>query len=344
MSPRPKVVITHRVHDPVEQLLRRDCDVVANDQIESWPSAKLREEAGDADGLLVFMPDMIDEAFLNGCRNLKIIAAALKGYDNIDIAACSRRGVWVTVAPDLLSQPTAELALALTLGLVRNVVSGDRLVRSGEFRGWRPILYGGGLTGKVVGIIGMGRLGQAFARLLAGFNCKIIYHDPVHISPVQEAYLGIGRAAQDEVLKQSDALVLLVPLTGSTLHLIRDEAIAKMKKGAYLVNAGRGSVVDEAAVARALEKNRLAGYAADVFEMEDWARLDHPASVHPALLANRERTLFTPHLGSAVARARLDIEMSAAESILQALRGERPRDAINEVGPKPHTADLRGPV
>ncbi|HLW54441.1 MAG TPA: phosphonate dehydrogenase [Candidatus Angelobacter sp.] len=336
---RPRVVLTHRVHDPVKQLLARHCEVVSNDTLESWPHAKLLEEARNAEGLLVFMPDKIDESFLTHCPRLKVIAAALKGYDNIDLAASSRRGVWVTVVPDLLSQPTAELAIALTLGLVRNVAAGDRLIRSGRFHGWRPVLYGGGLAGKTVGVIGMGRVGQAFARVLAGFNCRIIYHDPVHMSPVQEAFLGMGRASLDQVLAESDVLVVLVPLTASSLHMIGDEALARMKPGSYLVNVGRGSVVDEAAVARALDRGHLAGFAADVFEMEDWARPGHPAAIHPSLLATADRTLFTPHLGSAVAKTRLEIEMSAAESILQALRGERPRDAINEIEPAARKAE-----
>lgn len=333
MTVRPRVVITHRVHSTVKQLLSRYCEVLANDDVETWPPARLLQAAADASGLLVFMPDNIDEAFLAQCPKLRVIAAALKGYDNIDVAACSRRGIWVTICPDLLSQPTAELALALTLGMVRNVAPGDHLIRSGNFHGWRPVLYGGGLAGKTVGVIGMGRLGQAFARLLAGFNCRMIYHDPVHMGPVQEAFLGMSRANFDEVLTESDVVVLMVPLSSSTRHLIGDESLSKMKPGAYLVNVGRGSVVNESAVARALEHGRLAGYAADVFEMEDWALPGHPNSIHPALLADRERTLFTPHLGSAVASIRLEIEMSAAESILQALRGEKPRDAINEVDP-----------
>jgi phosphonate dehydrogenase len=155
----------------------------------------------------------------------------------------------------------------------------------------------------------------------------------VHISPVQEAFLGIARATFDQVLAESDILVVMIPLTSSTLHLINAETLAKAKQGAYLVNVGRGSVVDEAAVAHALDQGRLAGYAADVFEMEDWARPNHPASIHPGLVANTDQTLFTPHLGTAVDRARLEIELSAARSILQCLRGERPADAINEFDP-----------
>lgn len=318
------------MHEPVKQTLGTMCDVVANDEVESWPSARLLDLAHDADAMMAFMPDKIDEPFLARCPDLKIVAGAFKGYDNIDVAACTRHKVWVTIVPDLLSQPTAELALALALGLTRNVAPGDRLVRSGDFHGWRPLLYGGGLTGKTVGIVGMGKLGQTFARLLAGFSARIIYYDPVKMSPVQEAFFGIGRSTFELVLSDSDIVVVMAPLTSSTLHLIDAAALARMKKGAYLVNVGRGSVVDEASVASALEAGRLAGYAADVFAMEDWSRPDHPASVHPKLLALADRTLFTPHLGTATHKARLDIELSAAGSILQALRGEKPADAIND--------------
>jgi phosphonate dehydrogenase len=331
MNARPKVVVTHRVFDPVTQLLAKKCEVIANEGEESWPRPQLLNAARDADALLVFMPDKIDAAFLAECPRLKVIAAALKGYDNIDVAACTRRSVWVAIVSDLLSQPTAELALALTLGLIRNVAPGDRLVRSGRFHGWRPVLYGSSLVGKTIGIVGMGRLGQAFARMLAGFRARIIYHDPVHMSPVQEAFLGMARATLDDVLSQSDIIVLLVPLTAQTLYLINRQTLGKMKEGVYLVNVGRGSVVDEGAVAEALDHGHLAGYAADVFEMEDWARADHPAGIHPGLLAHAERTLFTPHLGSAVAETRREIELAAAHNILQALRGERPEGAINEI-------------
>lgn len=331
MSTRPKVVVTHRVHDQVEQLLASSCDVVANDGIESWPAEKLRKLAADAEGLMIFMPDRIDDDFLANCPKLRIVSAALKGPDNIDIEACSRRGVWVSIAPDLLSQPTAELALTLALALTRNVAAGDRVVRGGEYTGWRPVLYGSGLAGNTIGILGMGKLGQAFACLLGGFkSSRIIYHDPAALSPVEEAMLGIGRTTFDQLIARSDVLVVLAPLTADTLHLINARTMAKMKRGAYLVNVGRGSVVDEAAVADALASGHLAGYAADVFEMEDLSRGDRPAGIAPALLKNTQQTLFTPHLGSAVARVRLEIELAAARNIVQALKGERPRDAINQ--------------
>ena len=330
MSTRPKVVITHRVHQQAKQLLTAACDVTANENTESWPAEKLRELAADADALMVFVPDRIDDGFLARCPKLKIVSAAVKGPDNIDVRACSRRGVWVSVVPDLLSEPTAELALALALGITRNVAAGDHTVRSGEFKRWGPVLYGSGLAGKTVGILGMGRLGQAFARLLAGFKSRIIYHDPAALSPVEEAMLGIGRATFEQLIERSDILVLMAPLTAATLHVFNAETLSKVKRGAFLVNVARGSLVDEAAVAQALASGQLAGYAADVFEMEDVSRSNHPAGVHAALLKNTEQTLFTPHLGSAVGRVRLEVELAAARNILQAIRGERPMDAINQ--------------
>ncbi|HTC32905.1 MAG TPA: NAD(P)-dependent oxidoreductase [Bryobacteraceae bacterium] len=273
----------------------------------------------DTEALMVFMPDSLDEASLRLLPNLKIVAAALKGCDNFDVEACTRLGIWFTIVPDLLTEPTAELALALMLGLARNVLAGDRLIRSGEFQGWRPILYGTGLAGSTVGIVGFGAVGRALARMLEGFSCRVLYCDP----SVE------GSTPLDIVLASSDFVLPLLPLTAGTFHLLGREALALMKRGAYLINVSRGSVVDEEAIADALESGHLAGYAADTFEMEDWARSDRPREISPRLLRLTDRTLFTPHLGSAVASARREIERAAATNILQALGGERPSGAIN---------------
>jgi phosphonate dehydrogenase len=278
---------------------------------------------------MVFMPDSIDDNFLARCPRLKIIAAALKGYDNFDVAACTRRGIWFSIVPDLLSLPTAELALGLMLDITRNIAAGDRLVRSGSFPGWRPVLYGTGLDGRVVGIVGMGKLGRALAKLLAGFDSDVLYADPSPLTAEEERQLRVRRVEMNALLAQSDIVVTLLPLTGSTLHFIDASAMAQMKRGSYLVNVGRGSVVEENAVADALDSGHLAGYAADVFEMEDWARQDRPRIVNPRLLRHADRTLFTPHLGSAVDDVRLEIELAAARNVLHALNGERPPDAVN---------------
>jgi phosphonate dehydrogenase len=316
-----KAVITQRVFEQTIHLLSPHADVIIGP-----PSL-------DADALMVFMPDSLDEEFLQCCPNLQIVAGALKGCDNFDVEACTRLGIWFTVVPDLLTEPTAELALALLLGLSRNVLAGDRLIRSGEFQGWRPILYGTGLAGSVIGIIGFGAVGRALSRMLQGFSCRVQYHDP-SID---------GSIPLETLLASSDFVLPLLPLNTQTFHLIGRQALIQMKRGSYLINVSRGSVVDEEAIAEALEAGHLAGYAADTFEMEDWARRNRPRQINPRLLQLTDRTLFTPHLGSAVASARLQIELAAAQNILQALRGERPSGAINN----PSRARLgheRGPI
>jgi phosphonate dehydrogenase len=331
----PLVVITHRVHQEVEKLLGNSCRLVVNQDTESWPRKTLLHHTNKADALMVFMPDSVDDDFLSRCPNLKIIAAALKGYDNFDVEACTRRGIWFSVVPDLLSVPTAELALGLMLGVTRNIGAGDRLVRSGKFQGWRPTLYGGGLSGRTVGIIGMGKLGRTLARMLSGFNVTILYSDRAALASEEQQRLDIKKVQMNELLEQSDVVVVLLPLNPSTLKLVDSSTIARMKPGSYLVNVGRGSVVNEDAVADALDRGLLAGYAADVFEMEDWARPDRPREINLRLLKHSDRTLFTPHLGSAVDRVRLEIELAAARNILDALKGERPADAVNDPTSQP---------
>jgi phosphonate dehydrogenase len=315
-----KVVITQRVFPGTIDQLSPHAEVVVGP-----PSP-------DADALMVFMPDSLNGAFLSSCSKLKIVAAALKGYDNFDVEACTRLGIWFTIVPDLLTEPTAELALALMLGVARNVPAGDRLIRSGDFQGWRPILYGTGLAGSTVGLVGFGAVGRALARMLQGFSCCVRYFDPsVDAS-----------TPLDTVLGTSDFVLPLVPLTPETFRMLGREALSRMKRGSYLINVSRGSIVDEEAVAHAIESGHLAGYAADTFEMEDWARGDRPREISPRLLRLSDRTLFTPHLGSAVVAARREIEREAANNILQALRGERPSGAINSpADPRAASRDQR---
>jgi phosphonate dehydrogenase len=199
------------------------------------------------------------------------------------------------------------------------VRAGDAFVRSGQFQGWRPELYGTGLDGSVAGIVGHGKVGRAIEARLAGFGCEIAVHDPAHP----------GSTPLDALLARADYLFVAVPMVPGARHLIDAAALARLKPGALLVNVGRGSTVSEAAVAGALGNGRLGGYAADVFEMEDWALPGRPAAIDPRLLAS-PRTLFAPHLGSAVARVRAEIAMAAARNIADFFEGRRPRDAINE--------------
>lgn len=326
---KSKVVITHRVHEEILDFLRTSCEVCANQSPDTLEREELLRRGTDAEGLMVFMPDSLNAEFLDRCPRLKIVAAALKGYDNFDVAACTQRGVWFTIVPDLLTVPTAELAIALLLGLTRKIVEGDRYVRSGAFRGWRPHLYGTGLSGHTLGIIGMGAVGQALAKRLRGFDLTLLYNDVRELPATIEHDCGVRRASLGDLLATSDSVVPLLPLTSETVHLINRDTLTAMKPGAFLINVCRGSVVDEQAVAEALAAGRLGGYAADVFEMEDWARTNRSRTIPSALLQAVDQTLFTPHLGSAAREVRLEIERQAACSILQALNSEVPSGAVN---------------
>lgn len=227
--------------------------------------------------------------------------------------------------PDLLTEPTAELAVGLAIGLSRHLRQGDSLVREGRFRGWRPVLYGRGLAGSTVAVIGMGCVGRAIAERLRGFGCRMLGVDPLAAMPA-----GVESATLDSALHRADLLILATPLTDSTLHLIGEPEIARAKPGALWVNVGRGSVVDEAAMARYLATGQAGGYAADVFECEDWRLPARPPEVSAALRA-QTHTLFTPHLGSAVTAVRRAIEHRAVDNVEAVLEGLAPGDAINRV-------------
>jgi phosphonate dehydrogenase len=323
---RPKVVVTHAAHEQALAELRESCDVVVNDTGAAWERAQLVSECLSADAMLAFMTDRVDDAFLTACPNLRMIGCALKGYDNFDIDACTRHRVIVSVVPDLLTEPTAELAIGLLIGLARNILPGDRHVRSGAFAGWRPILYGRSLYDSTVGILGMGAVGRAIARRLFGFECHVRYFDPK--GPILEASQAEA-VSFHSLLASADFIIVAAPLHHDSHHLIDRDAISQMRKDVRIVNVGRGSVVDESAVAEALVASRIAGYAADVFEFEDWALRGRPDTIDQRLVDGSSQTLFTPHLGSAVDATRCEIVRSAADSILQGLFGARPNHALN---------------
>jgi phosphonate dehydrogenase len=330
MRGRKARVVTHWVHPEVGDYLAGFCDAVMPARDEGvWPKPRL---AADADGLMACMADSIDEAFLAGCRRLRVVSATLKGYDNFDAEACTRRGVWLTIVPDTLIAPTGELAIGLVIGLMRRITEGHDHVRGGGFAGWRPQLYGSTLQGATVGVLGMGQLGQAVARRLAGFGSQVAYHDARRLDAQTERALAVSYHGLAQLAEASDVIVVALPLTSQTRHLIDVPLLQRLRPGAFLVNVGRGSVVDEQAVASALEAGRLGGYAADVFAMEDWALPGHPASI-PDRLLRHPRTLFTPHLGSAVDDVRRNMSLESAHQIRQVLQGRRPDHAVN--APRP---------
>ncbi len=325
---KPKVVVTHWIHQEVIDFLSPWCDLVLNQQRSSLSREEVLRRTQDAQGLMVFMPDRVDEPFLRACPQLEIISAVLKGYDNFDVKACEKHGVWFTIEHQGLTDPTAELTIGLMICLSRHVLPSDRQIRQGDFPGWRPIWYGAGISGSTVGLIGLGAIGKAIARRLKDWGCQMIYHDLNRLDPALEQEMDIKFSFFEDVVSSADFLIPMLPYNRETHHLLNSETLGGIKPGAFLINTGRGSVVDEEAVARLLRSGLLGGYAADVFEFEDWARMDRPRSINPKLVAFKEKTLFTQHLGSAVDRVRKEIALSAAEKILRVFNGESPTGAI----------------
>ena len=332
MAERPKIVVTNPVFAETRALLEQHATVVTNTAIEPWPYEEVKQRCRDADGLLAFMSDRIDAAFLTACPDLRVIGAALKGFDNIDVQAATDAGVWLTIVPDLLTVPTAELTIGLMLSLGRNIVAGDHSIKNNGFNGWRAELYGAGLAGATVGLVGFGLVGRAIAERLVGFQCRVLAYDQSASETLMKSWPHVSKASFEDVVSSSDYVVLALPLTASTKHIVNSEAIAAMKPGTRIVNPARGSLVDETAVADAIARGHLAGYAADVFECEDWAVEDRPTRIDPRLTNSSAPTIFTPHIGSGVIAVRREIELSAARSILDVLAGRMPSGAVNNPG------------
>ena len=325
MTDRPRILVTQPVHADVAERLAALGEPDIHPGPEPLPPDALARRLAGATAMVGFMTDRVDRAALRDATRLRVVAAALKGWDGYDAAACADAGAWLTIVPDLLTEPTAELAIGLAIALGRRLREGDARVRDGRFQGWRPVLYGAGLAGSTVAILGLGRVGRAIATRLRGFGCAALLGVD---RPGVEPPAGVARAPLDEALARADWVFVALPLDASTRHLVDAATIDRARRGARWVNVGRGGVVDESAMAVALAAGQVAGYAADVFEFEDVAVADRPARIDPVLLAHPS-TVFTPHLGSAVADVRRAIEHRAVDNVEAVLRGDVPPDAVN---------------
>jgi phosphonate dehydrogenase len=319
----PRIVVTNRIHAEVAARLAAVGELDINTNVEPLDYATLSHKLSRATAMMGFMTDCVDRRVLADAPHLRIVACALKGFDSYDVNACTDAGVWVSIVPDLLTEPTAELAVGLAIGLGRQIRAADRYVREGNFAGWRPLFYGTGLADSTVTIVGLGKVGQAIAARLRGFGCKMLGVDPgrPHIEGLQHISLAEG-------IQAADYVIVAVPLTKATLHLIDRSVMRLAKVNSLWINVGRGSVLNEDAIADCLVAGAIGGYAADVFAFEDWLLEKRPTSISPRLL-NAPNTFFTPHIGSAVKRIRLAIEHRAADNIIAVLSGREPPDAIN---------------
>jgi len=282
----------------------------------SLSRAELTAALGEADALIALLDVAVDESLLGAAPRLRVVANHAVGYDNVDVAAATRRGIVVTNTPDVLTDATADFTFALILAAARRLGEGEVLARSGAWLGWAPDqLLGQSVAGRTLGVIGFGRIGQAVARRAAGFAMNVLY-----TSPREVAGAAARRVALDELLAAADVVSLHCPLTAETRHIIDRAALAKMKPTAVLVNTARGPCVDEEALAAALEHGTIAGAGLDVFENEP--------SIHPALLASR-KVVLAPHLGSATLEARGGMARMCAEAVAAVLAGRRPAHPVN---------------
>ena len=308
---KPLVFITRRLSIDPARVLGPGIAIDQHDEELPPPRAELLRRVHAATALVPILADRVDAELLDAAPRLRLVANHAVGFDNIDVAACTARGIWVTNTPDVLTDATADLTLAMILALARRLREGEQLLRSGSWPGWAPTqLLGLELSGKTLGILGYGRIGRAVARRAEGFGMRVLFTSRG------------GGVPFDALLEQSDVLSIHCPLTPQTRGLFDAQRLLQMKRGALLINTARGPIVDEAALAAALAAGHLGGAALDVYQREP--------SVHPALLG-RSDVVLLPHLGSATRETRQRMAEVALAQVELVLRGERPAHPVNEI-------------
>jgi len=318
---RPRVLITRRIPEAALAIVRDMCEVQydASDR-QLTPDELVRGVAGK-DGLLCVVTDRVDDAVLASSSALKVVSTVAVGYDNIDVASATARGVAVANTPGILTESSADLAWGLLFSIARRITEGDRYIRAGKWREWQLMLMAGhDVYEQTLGIIGMGRIGQAVARRARGCGMRILYYNRQRVDASIEAELGAIWVPLSELLEQADFVSLHVPLSPATTRFIGEAELRRMKPTAYLINTARGAVVDEQAVIRALQEGWIAGAALDVFEQEPEV---------PLALRALENVVLVPHIGSASVTTRTRMAVMAAENLTAVLRGEQPPNVVN---------------
>lgn len=317
-----KILITMRVPEKTLELLKNKFEIDYNDSLDFLKKDVLKEKIKDSDAILIPLSEKIDKEIIDCAKNLKIIANFGAGFDNIDIATAKEKGIIVTNAPAKGStNSTAELTFGLIIDLLRGITFGEKSLKKGEFKGWKPT-YGLGptLEGKTLGIFGMGRIGKRVAHLANAFDMNIIYNSRTKLSENEEKKLNIKYVSFNTLLKESDIITLHSSYSKELHHLIGTEEIKMMKNTAYLINASRGPIIDELELAKALKNNLISGAALDVYEFEP--------NVTNELL-KLENVLLSPHLGNATIEAREEMGNIAAKNIIEVLNGRKPLNRVN---------------
>ena len=318
---KTNVYVTRQIPDAGLDLLRERCDKVdLNPHDRSLTRDELLSAVGGRDGVLCQLTDRIDAELMHAASGCRVFSDYAVGHNNVDVDEATRRGIAVCNTPGVLTETTADLAWALIMATCRRVVEGDALTRAGEFKGWGPMMFlGADVYGKVLGILGAGRIGAATAMRARGFGMTVLYAHPRRNQELEEE-LNARHVTIEELFSQSDIVSIHVPLRNETHHLVDERLLSMMKSTAFLVNTARGPVVDEKVLVRFLKEHRIAGAGLDVYE-------DEPA-LAPGL-AELPNTVLTPHIGSATVETRTAMSLLAAQNLIDVLEGRRPRAIVN---------------
>lgn len=317
---KPKIYCTHQLFEDARQILDSNCEAEYWVNSERPPREEVLRRVKDKEGLTCLLTEKINDDLLRVAPKLRIVANVAVGYDNIDLDACTRRGVVCTNTPGVLDETTADFAWTLLMAGARRLGEGEALARSGNWKGWNlDQLCGADVWGKTLGIVGFGRIGRALARRASGFQMQVLYTDAVRAPEDVERSLNAEFCDMNKLLAESDFISLHVPLLPETRGLFDAPKFFRMKPTAFLINTSRGPVVDEAALVAALEAKKIAGAALDVFENEPF--------IHPGL--KRPNVVLTPHLASASIETRSKMAVMAANNLIAFFKGQRPPNMLN---------------
>jgi glyoxylate reductase len=318
--PKPKVFATHGLFEDARTILEAACDVEYWSQPERPPREEVLRRVKNKEGLICLLTEKVNEELLRSAPKLRIAANVAVGFDNIDVTACTKRGVVATNTPGVLDETTADFAWTLLMAVARRLGEGEQLARSGNWKGWNlDQLCGADVWGKTLGIVGFGRIGRAVARRAQGFQMKVIYADAIRAAEDLEKAAHAEYRDFNALLAESDFISVHVPLLPETRGLFDGPKFFRMKPTAYLINTSRGPVVDEAALVAALESNKIAGAALDVYENEPF--------IHPGL--KRNNVVLAPHLASASIETRTKMAVMAASNVVALFKGQRPANMLN---------------
>jgi glyoxylate reductase len=318
--PKPKVFATHPLFDEARKILDTHCEIQYWCEPERPPREEVLRRVKDREALICLLTEKINDEFLRAAPKLRIVSNVAVGFDNIDLNACSKRGVIATNTPGVLDETTADFAWTLLLAVARRLSEGEALARSGNWKGWNlDQLCGADIWGKTLGIVGFGRIGRAVARRASGFQMKVIYTDAVRAPEDVEKSVNAEFRDMNALLAESDFISLHVPLLPETRGLFDAPKIFRMKPTGFLINTSRGPVVDEAALVAALENKKIAGAALDVYENEPF--------IHPGL--KRPNVVLAPHLASASIETRSKMATMAATNVIALFQGQRPPNMLN---------------